>query len=163
MPPDEPKTVTRHESFGVLRSDWKLIARIEEGLCKALRRRGANDVATPSSAMSTSALIRLHAAEHADMVVLLRRLKADALARIHRSAGSGWLKGLIWPVACGRGGDRGVIGEPRWCRDSAEAFRWCSRAAVIALARADGVWLVFGVSDGGQVAGSSRIRASAVM
>ena len=55
MPPDEAKTVTRHESFGVLRSDWKLIARIEEGLCKALRRRGANDVATPSSAMSTSA------------------------------------------------------------------------------------------------------------
>ena len=83
MPPDEAKTVTRHESFGVLRSDWKLIARIEEGLCKALRRRGANDVATPSSAMSTSALIHLHAAEHADMVVLLRRLNSQ----LNRSPG----------------------------------------------------------------------------
>ena len=77
MPPDEAKTVTRHESFAVLRRDWKLIARIEEGLCKALRRRVANRVATPSSAMSTSALIRLHAARHADMVVLLRRLNSQ--------------------------------------------------------------------------------------
>ena len=49
MPPDGAITVTRHESFAVLRRDWKLIARIEERLCKAVRRRVANDVATPSS------------------------------------------------------------------------------------------------------------------
>ena len=81
MPPDEAKTVTRHESFAVLRRDWKLIATIEEGLCKAVRRRVANDVATPSSAMSTSALIRLHAAKHTDVGVLLRRLNS----RLNRS------------------------------------------------------------------------------